>query len=529
MDASVDTLDDETAPEGPAKPGAAPAVRRGGEARSFAIDTGVVALTQLLMKLRGVVTLPLIAKMLGTAEYGVWSQVLAFVTLAGALCNVNLHLPLIRFISEDRRNQARIYTTLLLATMALGAAGSLAIFLFRNTWSDLLFPGGEMLPYLAVVALLILFGNLRVLNVNLYRATGRLKVRSAVELVTTFGELVGICILLARGHTLLQVFAFMVAWQGLVVLLQSAHARHIAGWARPDWAILKSALRYALPLLPVALSGWALDRSDRLIISAFLGPREVGIYSANYALASMVMLFQAPLQVTLFPKVAQFWAADRARAGRYISASNRFFLLLAIPFTIGVGVLAPALFVHLGNQEIARASGWTTFFIATGVALWGLSIMQSQAFHGAKRTGQLGGASVLAAVLNVGLTYVLVPRYGIGAAALSTLVSFAALCAFLGLRGRALMPKDLLGGYVLKAYAAALLMGGYLYWLAPTGKNGIVAAAASGAALYIIVVSLLRPLSPHEAAWVRSALGSAWRTALRLAGRGRGPIRAGST
>jgi O-antigen/teichoic acid export membrane protein len=522
MDAGLETVEAETPPPA-ARVSARPSPGR--DARGFLIDTGVVALTQLLMKLRGVVTLPLIAKMLGTAQYGIWAQVLAFVTLAAAICNGNLHLPLIRFIAEDRKNQARIYTTLLLATAALGAAGAAAVFLFRNTWSDLLFPGGEMLPYLVVVALLILFGNLRVLNVNLYRATGRLKLRSIMELGASLGELVGICALLASGYTLLHVLAFMAAWQAAVALLQMFHGRSIVGWAKPDWSILKAALRYALPLLPVALSGWALDRSDRLIISAYLGPRAVGIYSANYALAGMVMLFQAPLQMTLFPKVAQYWASDRERAYRYIGASTRFFLLLAIPFTIGVAVLAPPLLLHLGNREIAEASGWTTFYIATGVTLWGLSIMQSQAFHGAKRTGTLGGASMAAAVLNVALTYLLVPRYGIAAAAASTLVAFAALCTFLGLRGRALLPRGLVGGYVLKAYAAALLMGAYLAWLGPVSLPAIVLAAASGALLYAVVVALLRPLAPDEQQWLRAALASALRQARGFAARRRGPSR----
>jgi O-antigen/teichoic acid export membrane protein len=519
MDAGVETL--EGSP-GVAAAAAAPAVpRRSRDSRNFLIDTGVVALTQLLLKLKGVVTLPLIAQTLGTAQYGIWAQVLAFVTLVSSICNGNLHLPLIRFIAEDRREQARIYTTLLLATFGFGIAGAAGVFVFRRTWSDLVFPGGEMLPYLSVVALLILFGNLRSLNVNLYRATGRLKVRSVVELVAAFGELAGICVLLLSHRSLLEVLLFMAGWQGAIVLFQTEHGRRIAGWARPDWKILSAALRYALPLMPVALSVWALDRSDRLIISAYLGPRAVGIYSANYALASMVMLFQAPLQISLFPKVAEYWNQDPPRARRYIVGANRFFLLLAIPFSVGLAVLARPIFTYLGNAEIAAGGGWTTLFVGTGVTLWGLSFMQSQAFHGAKRTGQLGGATLLAALLNVGLTWATVPRYGIAAAALSTLVSFAVLCALLGLRGRAILPRGLVGGFVLKAYAAAGLMAALLWWIAPSTKLGIVAAGLGGALVYGVVLAALRPLSPEESAWARAMLASA-RAAVKRAAAGRG-------
>src|ERR1044072_3209554 len=46
-------------------------------ARTFVFDTAVVAAAQLLLKLRGLVTIPLIVKVLGTAEDGGWGPTLA--------------------------------------------------------------------------------------------------------------------------------------------------------------------------------------------------------------------------------------------------------------------------------------------------------------------------------------------------------------------------------------------------------------------------------------------------------------------
>src|ERR1051325_11920550 len=97
-------------------------------ARAFALDTAVVAAAQLILKLRALVTIPLIVKGLGTAEYGVWVQTLALVDFSGSIFAANLHHPLVRYLSESPERGRSIYGTLLAATVASGAAGGLLFF-----------------------------------------------------------------------------------------------------------------------------------------------------------------------------------------------------------------------------------------------------------------------------------------------------------------------------------------------------------------------------------------------------------------
>src|SRR3954453_17073838 len=100
----------------------------GAGARTFALDTAVVAAAQLLLKLRGLVAIPLIVKVLGTAEYGVWVQTLALVDISSSVVGANLHHPLVRFLSESPERGKRIYGTLLAATVALGFVGAAVFF-----------------------------------------------------------------------------------------------------------------------------------------------------------------------------------------------------------------------------------------------------------------------------------------------------------------------------------------------------------------------------------------------------------------
>ncbi|MBI3247452.1 MAG: polysaccharide biosynthesis C-terminal domain-containing protein [Deltaproteobacteria bacterium] len=468
------------------------------DARAFVIDTVVVAITQMLLKLRALVTLPLIVKLLGTEQYGIWAQTLVLIGFLGIAFSVNLHLPLVRFIAADRTQSRRVYGTLASATLASALGGGFLIYLFADTWGRLLLSGENLAPYVRVSVFLMLFGNLRLLNLNVYRATDRLKLRSVVELVTTSGELVGIYLLLWHGYGLLQVFLFMAVWEGAVVILLTCHIVTVIGWGMPEWRILVDALRYALPIIPTAFSQWILDRSDRFVIGYYLGAAAIGIYSANYALASLLMLFQTPFQMTLLSKVAALWDSNREGVRKYISLANKAFLTLAIPFVFGMPVLARGFLARFGNAEIATASGTITFLIALGVLFWGVSIMQIQIFYGAKRTGYVGSVTIIAALVNLVLNLLLVPSFGMSGAALATLISYAGLCLVYVWRSHNIMKLDFYGKYLLKCCIAALMMAIVLHWLSPSHTATLFEAGLVGGIVYFSVLLGLRAFAPSE-------------------------------
>ncbi len=482
--------------------GAARGARAG--AREFVLDTAVVAVTQLLLKVRGLVAIPMIVKVLGTAQYGVWVQTLALVDFSASLAGLNLYHPLVRFLAEKPANGKSVYSTLMTATLITSAAGGLLFYVAAGDISRVILGDAAHAWGIRAGGVLILCYNVRQLNLNAYRAVGRLKERSVLELLSTFGQLAGIGLLLWRGYDLLGIFVFMGIWEAAFALLLSTHVASIVGWGPLDKRVLLKALRYALPLLPAGLSIWALDRSDRLVIGHYLGPGSVGVYSASYALASLLMLLQTPLQITLFPKVSALWESDRATAIRYVSLSNKLFLTLAIPFVVGVSAVASRVLARLGNEELgAQGGGVLTLLVAAGVMLWGVSIMMSQLFYGARRTLPVGLVTVGAAALNLLLNLLLVPAWGTAGAAFSTLVSYLAACFVFYLLSRRIARLNFYWLHLLKCAAAALLMGGVLRAMTSAWPGAIIGPIAVGLVTYFALLWLLRAVSPAEVELVR--------------------------
>lgn len=497
----------------PASPAPAPPAKKRG-LREFVADNAIVALALLLSKLRGILTLPLIVGTIGTAGYGVWSQLLAFVTLMAFVVCWNLHLPLIRFIAAKKSEAPRVFSTILLLEMALTAAGGLLLLPFSRQASALLLGDEELARHLAVGLLLVFFNNVRLVNVNVYRAYDRFLTRSIVELSASVIELAAIIVVLLATHDLFPAMVAMTVWSALVALFTTWHAGRLTGLGKPSLEIARRSLAYSAPLLPALLSLWVLDRADRFFVGRYLGDKEVGIYSASYAVGSLVLQAQAPFQMTLFPKVAQLWDSDRALARKYIELSNKFFLTLAIPFTVASYVVAPALLVKLGNEEISANSALLTVLIAAGVTLYGVSVMQVQVLHGARRTGVQGLVSIAAALLNVALNIVLLPRIGTVGAAVATLVAYGATAAALAVAAHKQLPISYFPGYLAKCAAASAIMLAPMAALVGRGTSGLLLAVAAGAVTYFAALVILRAYSAEEILFARRA----WRKLLGRAG-----------
>jgi O-antigen/teichoic acid export membrane protein len=487
----------------PAPPAAAPAKKRG--LREFIADNIIVSVALLLAKLRGIITLPLIVATIGTAGFGVWSQILAYVTFLTVIVSWNLHLPLIRFIAADRSQAPRVYTTILLTEMGLTLIGAALILPFSTTTSALLLGDPGLGKHLALGLVLVFFNNIRLVNLNVYRAHNKFLARSALELTAQTVELAITIVVLWVTHDLFSALVGMAAWAAVVAGFSTWHAGRLAGFGRPSARIARDALRYAVPLLPSLLSFWVLDRSDRFFIGRYLGAKEVGIYAASYALGSLVVHAQTPFQMTLFPKVAQLWDTDRATAKRYIELSNKFFLTLAIPFTAASAVVAPGLLLRLGNEEIAAKAAGLTVLVAAGVTLWGVTIMQSQILHGARSTGVQGVISIVAALINVSLNVLLLPRVGTLGAAIATLGAYGTQCVALAWVARKHLAISYYPSYLARCLLASAIMLAPMVPLVSRGTAGLLGAIAIGGATYFAALVLLRAFDAEETALARRA------------------------
>jgi O-antigen/teichoic acid export membrane protein len=143
--------------------------------------------------------------------------------------------------------------------------------------------------------------------------------------------------------------------------------------------------------------------------------------------------------------------------------------------------------------------------------LWGVSIMLTQIFYGARRTVPVGAVTIGAAALNLLLTLLLVPAWGVSGAAFSTLVSYLAACLVFYLLSRDIARLNFYWLHLLKCAVAALVMGIVVRALMGNSPGALAVAIIAGISVYFALLWLLRAIAPAEIELLRGFLGSSAR------------------
>jgi O-antigen/teichoic acid export membrane protein len=226
-----------------------------------------------------------------------------------------------------------------------------------------------------------------------------------------------------------------------------------------DKHVLDRALRFALPLVPAALSTFVLSVSDRLIVEAQLGAEAVARYQVAYNVASMPMLLLSVLSSAWMPRF--FGLSDEAERRRVLASSRDALYRLMLPVVAGLACGAPLVLRVWAPSSYHPA---TLHFVVCLVLITAIpyagQLAVTRTLMAAGRTGVSALATLAAAVANVGLNLALVPRFGLEGCAFATLVAYALLYVLLEMVGRrARVPRSPRGLQVRLAGVAALALG----------------------------------------------------------------------
>lgn len=187
--------------------------------------------------------------------------------------------------------------------------------------------------------------------------------------------------------------------------------------------------RYALPIcipyIPHSLSLNLLYSLDRIIVRKVCGSTETALYSLAYTCSSIVTLLMGSMNTAYSPWLARHLAEKKHKKIREFS-----YVYIAAFFTavFGMMLVAPEVLYVLGGKKYMGAVSVMPPVMA-GCAFQLLYTMHVniEQFH--KRTVGMAAASASAALLNYLLNWLLVPKYGYGAAAYTTWISYLFLLA----------------------------------------------------------------------------------------------------
>ena len=196
----------------------------------------------------------------------------------------------------------------------------------------------------------------------------------------------------------------------------------------PDRTTLHLLLRSGMILLPTALAGWALSMSDRLFLGRFVTGTELGYYAIANKMANLVYVALAPVYMAWTP-LALAMQHDPDAKRRYISVS-RYLVVGVMCVGLGIGIFATEILIILTRPAYLPAAPYVGFLTYVHI-FGGFGVVLSTGAMMGKQLFSMSGSVAVGAVINLGLNFLLIPRFGVWGATVSTVISYAAIQAIL--------------------------------------------------------------------------------------------------
>jgi len=430
------------------------------EYHQFARRIGLIGATNLLISLSGLILLPILTKTLPIEDYGTYVQITVTIGLFPGVVMLGLPYTMVRFLAaaKSREEIQEGYYSIAGITILSAGLASIALFLLAEPIAVALFDGRTTVT--RILALVVFLECMNLLQYNYFRTFQQIKRYSSFLFLKTCLQLILVGILVLSGHGIFGATVGLFATNLMLFLMMGFLIVSEIGVAVPKFRHLREYLSFGLPTVPGNLSSWVVNSSDRYMVALFLGTAYVGYYSPGYSLGNIVNMFIAPLSFMLPAVLSKHYDDGNLKDVKTVlSYSMKYFLALAIPSVVGLSLLSKPLLTILSTPEIAEQGYLITPFLALTGLLFGLFAIIAEILVLEKKTSITGTIWILAAVLNLGLNIIFVPRIGIMGAAATTLVAYSLafiLSAYYSFK-YLVFPVD--GSFILKCLVASAIMG----------------------------------------------------------------------
>lgn len=466
----------------------------------------IVGSLDVLKVMQTLVFLPIITKILGVQDYGIWSQLKITMSLLVPFTFLGLHESLARFLpgaKDAKDTKEGIYSSSLVVLSVTIVLAFLLMIFAKPAASFFQFD----VIYVKFLSLLVVFEALNTILFVVIRSLREIGKYFWFMLLRMFGETALVVLAIAFGYGLYgAVYAFL-AIRIITFIALIFYVVGRIGVKIPDFSMIKHYLAFGLPTILDHISYWVITSVDRYFIGFMLGILFVGYYAPAYSIGTLLNFFLFPLSFMLsivLPKLFDEGSIQEVK--KYLSFSLKYFLLLMIPSVFGVSILSKQLLAIFSTQEIANQAFLVVPFVASSILFYGVSYFFSQILLLHKKTKIIALVWLIGAVVNFTLNVFFVAWFGILGAAITTLIAYVTALSFMRYFAVKNLVFEIDVKFITKSVISASLMTLIIFWLHPIGLLTVLASVILGMFVYGICMFLFKAIGKKEINFLKSIM-----------------------
>lgn len=459
-------------------------------------------ISQIVASICGFIWTILIARYLGVNNYGILGFAISLTGILLVFMDLGVGTYIVRAIATDYDSSPRYLGN------AIPLKSLFAIATFILTLIILIIQKADLLT----ITITLLFTIERILNafIGLINATFQAFEEGKYQGIGNF-----ILNLLLLGFILITIFTdlgiygitFSYILANLIALIYAYYAltRHIT---KPkyefDKALCKEITLLALPFALTGLLSSVYYSIDMIMLTNMIGNYSTGIYNATYKLISVLTLFYSIYGAVFFPIMSKLYKNDAQLLIISYEKSLKYLMIVIIPIAIATMFYSTDIIQLFYGHEYDAASSVLSILIWT-VCLLFISGVGNTLLNATHKEVTVTKIYAIAAVFNIALNLILIPKFSYNGAAVTTVLSDILIVVIqcymiykLGYRVNKKLYLDL-----GKIIAGSIILGIALYFL----NLNMWVALPTGIIIYFAVIYLLKLFDDDDKYVIKEILG----------------------
>ena len=391
--------------------------------KKLASQTAIYGLSSVIGRLLNYLLVPLYTRYFLPAEYGVVTELYAYVAFLVVMLTYGMETAFFRFSKKEETT--KVYSTTLISLLISSVVFAGLIFLNSSAISQWL--GYANHPeYIQFFALII--GMDAVASISFAKLREQDKaMRFAFIRIVNIMVNIGLNLYFIVYQEYGIAYIFIANLVASVITLAMLFPEMISSSWVFDKTLWKKMMIYALPLLIAGLAGMTNETIDRILLKHLLpntdmAASELGLYGAFYKLSIIMILF---IQTFRFAAEPFFFAQEKEGNSRkiYADVMKYFTIIMAIIF-LGVTIFYDVIKGFLGTDYHDERGFLVVSILLLANLFLGIYYNLSIWYKLTEKTKYGAYLSIFGAIITLSLNFTLIPVLGFVGCAWATLVCY---------------------------------------------------------------------------------------------------------
>jgi O-antigen/teichoic acid export membrane protein len=382
-------------------------------------NASVLAVTQIISRVATIFYVAALARYVGTEGIGQISTASALNALLLLVVAPGLSILFVRDVAADVKKASSYVTSMVFLRLLLLTPFVLLTFLFAHSGN---YPD-ETIQIIHLYTLVFIFDTLVEILISVFRSYERMEFEAGTQIAR---DVINI------GLSLLAIY---LRWPLIAIVFMSVFAQFCKlvltfalvsrKFVRPsfsvDFSLSKTLLLASLPFGVLLVIHTFQAELGTFVLSLYYDANTVGLFAAANTLIVMLLFVPNAFAAAIFPNFARLHVTSRIDLTRYYQLCYKYLLVLGFPLGLGTMLVGDRVITLIYGEEFAPSASVIRIMAVFLFTIVGYA--NGTLLHTTGEQKFYAWTQALAALMNAGLCFALVPPLGPNGAALAFMVS----------------------------------------------------------------------------------------------------------